>query len=104
MCVQRSKKEEASNFESRNLKVEKFVLINSKSSRRRCDNLSRVVMNGCFFAFGIFLSLLLCVAQHPSVSLTGKLKNFSKKSFDTTTADFDYDYASIMHYGPLFFR
>jgi len=33
----------------------------------------------------------------------GKLKNFSMKTFDTTTVDFDYDYASIMHYGPLFF-
>ena len=36
--------------------------------------------------------------------VAGKLKNFSKKSFDTTTADFDYDYNSIMHYGPYFFR
>jgi len=33
----------------------------------------------------------------------GKLKNFSMKTYDTTTVDFDYDYASIMHYGPLFF-
>lgn len=33
----------------------------------------------------------------------GKLKNFEKKTFDTTSADFDYDYNSIMHYGPLFF-
>ena len=35
---------------------------------------------------------------------SGKLKNFEKKTFDTTSADFDYDYNSIMHYGPLFFR
>ncbi|XP_059088015.1 zinc metalloproteinase nas-31-like [Tigriopus californicus] len=33
----------------------------------------------------------------------GKLSNFRKKTFDTTTADFDYDYDSIMHYGPYFF-
>lgn len=33
----------------------------------------------------------------------GKLKNFQKKTFDTTSADFDYDYNSIMHYGSLFF-
>lgn len=33
----------------------------------------------------------------------GKNKNFQKKTLDTTTVDFDYDYNSIMHYGPLFF-
>lgn len=33
----------------------------------------------------------------------GKMSNFRKKTFDTTTADFDYDYDSIMHYGPYFF-
>ena len=35
---------------------------------------------------------------------SGKNKNFQKKTLDTTTVDFDYDYNSIMHYGPLFFR
>eukprot|EP00095_Tigriopus_kingsejongensis_P007144 maker-scaffold300_size216557-snap-gene-0.12 protein:Tk07144 transcript:maker-scaffold300_size216557-snap-gene-0.12-mRNA-1 annotation:"zinc metalloproteinase nas-12 precursor" len=34
----------------------------------------------------------------------GKMSNFRKKTFDTTTADFSYDYDSIMHYGPYFFR
>ena len=38
------------------------------------------------------------------LTFSGKLKNFEKKTFDTTSADFDYDYNSIMHYGPLFFR
>lgn len=33
----------------------------------------------------------------------GKLNNFQKKTFDTTSTEFDYDYNSIMHYGQYFF-
>ena len=34
----------------------------------------------------------------------GKQKNFHTKGDDTTTRNFDYDYDSIMHYGPYYFR
>ena len=43
-------------------------------------------------------------ARFSILRFAGKLKNFQKKTFDTTSADFDYDYNSIMHYGSLFFR
>lgn len=33
----------------------------------------------------------------------GKLVNFATKSDDETSRNFDYDYNSIMHYGPYFF-
>ena len=36
--------------------------------------------------------------------IVGKIVNFRKKHFDTTVAEFEYDYNSIMHYGPLSFR
>ena len=34
----------------------------------------------------------------------GKWSNFDKRTPETTNADFAYDYDSIMHYGPYFFR
>lgn len=34
----------------------------------------------------------------------GKWGNFDKRTPETTNADFAYDYDSIMHYGPYFFR
>ena len=34
----------------------------------------------------------------------GKQKNFHTKGDDKTTRNFDYDYNSIMHYGPYYFR
>ena len=34
----------------------------------------------------------------------GKLSNFVTKTDDDTTRNFEYDYESIMHYGPYFFR
>ena len=34
----------------------------------------------------------------------GKQKNFHTKGDDTTTRNFEYDYDSIMHYGPYYFR
>ena len=36
--------------------------------------------------------------------LSGKLSNFVTKTDDDTTRNFEYDYESIMHYGPYFFR
>ncbi len=37
-------------------------------------------------------------------STLGKLSNFETKSDDDTTRNFEYDFESIMHYGPYFFR
>ena len=39
-----------------------------------------------------------------SSALLGKYANFFTKSDDETSRNFDYDYKSIMHYGPYFFR
>ena len=36
--------------------------------------------------------------------ISGRIVNFQKKTFDTTVTKFDYDYDSIMHYGPYSFR
>ena len=36
--------------------------------------------------------------------VSGKWGNFDKRTPETTKADFAYDYDSIMHYGPYFFR
>ena len=36
--------------------------------------------------------------------ISGKWKNFNKMSYEKATVQFDYDYDSIMHYGPLYFR
>ena len=36
--------------------------------------------------------------------IAGKWGNFDKRTPETTSAEFPYDYDSIMHYGPYFFR
>jgi hypothetical protein len=35
---------------------------------------------------------------------TGKIANFRTMTDSETSRNFDYDYSSIMHYGPYFFR
>ena len=42
--------------------------------------------------------------KHNSQILSGKFANFRTMTDGETARNFDYDYNSIMHYGPYFFR
>ena len=44
------------------------------------------------------------ILSHRLLSRVGKFANFRTMRDGETSRNFDYDYNSIMHYGPYFFR